>query len=320
MFTKEQELYFNEIIEVLNEINALDDVMIVGSWAEYIYEHDQMIDGFVSVAQTTDSDIYVRTDQNNTNSTSIIGPAERKGFLYEEDYMTGVSKLRKKEFEVEFLASQNGDGTKPLRKNKLGIKPQQLTHIWFIDNNYITADHNGYNIKIPCPEAYVIQKMIINSKRKEKAIIDREKIDNLLPFLNKSTFQRIYNQLYKKEKKSVDKYIAVYCPELWKVNTKQYEHAVINDYKKEQYNLTSSLSEQMESVWHNYFAMPKEQRTGIVWNHEKMRPAVFDDMYLAQCQKENKEPNEQIYKHFWENCVGRQDYTPKFCIKEIPHN
>ena len=79
-----------------------------------------------------------------------------------------------------------------------------------------------------------------------------------------------------------------------------------------------SIINKMEQVWKDYFALPKEERNGIEWDGEKLRPAVFDDIYLAQCDKEVVTPNEQIFNHFWDNCVAIQDYVPKFCKNDIP--
>lgn len=212
-FTKEQEIYFHEILGVLNDCNALSDVILVGSWAEYIYEKESVIEGFESNAKTMDLDFLLNEDIRRSSAQNIVKSANKVGFSYKEDYLTGVSKFFKDDFEVEFLASQNGDGRKPVPKSKLGINAQQLTHIGFIKDNCISVYHQGFSLTIPKPEAYVLQKMIINHKRGDKAPIDRVKINNLLPFLNKEDFNNIYHQLFKKEQKRVDVYIEQYCPQ-----------------------------------------------------------------------------------------------------------
>lgn len=78
-----------------------------------------------------------------------------------------------------------------------------------------------------------------------------------------------------------------------------------------------SLAKKMEQTWHTYMSLPPEQKNGIPWNGEKLRPAVFDDMYLAQCQEEGREPDKKIYDHFWGNCVGYQEYEPRFCTRNM---
>ncbi len=77
-----------------------------------------------------------------------------------------------------------------------------------------------------------------------------------------------------------------------------------------------TISEKMETVWNNYFSLPKDERKGIEWNNKKVSPAEFDDLYLSQCEKENKKPLKEITDHFWKNCVEIQGYTPRFCRSE----
>ncbi len=230
-FTKEQESYFEEMLDVLDECNALKHVILAGSWAEYLYEKEGILEGFVSVAKTTDIDFILNENKKEKKAISIIGPAQEKGFLYEEDYITGVSKFRKKDFEVEFLISQNGDGRKPVPKNSLGITAQQLTHLDFVKDNCFTIEHNGHDIIIPKPEVYVIQKMVINDRRKNKAGEDRKKIRNLIPYLNKKKFDYIFEQLSRKEKAKVNNYIGKYHVEFKKELNKK-EKDVIQIYKK----------------------------------------------------------------------------------------
>lgn len=240
-YTKTQEKSFNDILKTLQENNALDNVILVGSWAEYIYEKENVLEGFASVAKTTDIDFLINDDKRNIKANNIIASATDKGFLYKEDYLTGVSKFFKDEFEVEFLIAQKGDGSRDIKKSSLGVKPQQLTHIGFVKNNYLTVEHNGLGINIPYPEAYVLQKMIINDRRKSKAEADRLKIDNMLPFLDNARFTNIYNQLFPKEKKKVDLYIKQYCPEL------KIQKDVANLFKEAQSpkNLTKSEARSM---------------------------------------------------------------------------
>lgn len=77
-----------------------------------------------------------------------------------------------------------------------------------------------------------------------------------------------------------------------------------------------SPADVMEKAWHEYMSLPKAQRKKIIWDDKELRIAVFDDMYLAQCKKENKTPNKAIYEHFWKNCVDIHDYKPKYCDHE----
>lgn len=94
------------------------------------------------------------------------------------------------------------------------------------------------------------------------------------------------------------------------------ESAAIHGYNAGTYDNKSLVSTQMEDKWREFVNLPPEEKvSGILWNGEKMRLAVFDDLYLAQCKKEGREPLKEISDHFWKNCVEMNDYTPKFCVQ-----
>ncbi len=71
----------------------------------------------------------------------------------------------------------------------------------------------------------------------------------------------------------------------------------------------------MEAAWHEYFDDANTARNGIPWDGKKVRPAVFEDMYLGKCGEAQVQPDKKIYDHFWNNCVRYQGYAPEFCVK-----
>nr|WP_297765654.1 DUF3990 domain-containing protein [uncultured Butyrivibrio sp.] len=93
--------------------------------------------------------------------------------------------------------------------------------------------------------------------------------------------------------------------------TGRYLNEIINDEKEKEHPTTKA----METAWDNFFALPKEERNGIEWNGEKLRIAVFDDMYLAKCKEDGITPKQEIVDHFWRNCVDIQGYEPQYCNK-----
>ena len=92
----------------------------------------------------------------------------------------------------------------------------------------------------------------------------------------------------------------------------------ISNTENEGKNDMSSLpiSVQMENIRSKYFAKPKEERNGIEWEGRKIKLSAFEDLYIAQCEKENKNPVPEIRKHFIEVCVEACEYEPKYCNKE----
>jgi len=63
-------------------------------------------------------------------------------------------------------------------------------------------------LQVPCPEVYVLTKMIINHERKpEKQRKDCNSIIRLLPFIDFSKFDSLYNASTKKERARVREFL-----------------------------------------------------------------------------------------------------------------
>lgn len=51
---------FWEIIDLLDKENALNHLIVIGSWAEYLYEQSGLLSGFRSELRTRDIDFVIR--------------------------------------------------------------------------------------------------------------------------------------------------------------------------------------------------------------------------------------------------------------------
>jgi len=95
-----------------------------------------------------------------------------------------------------------------------GIKAEGLRHTDLLIKNSVTINVKGFEISVPTPQAYLLQKIIINEKRKNKSAKDYLGIENLLENLKKSKleFQKLkelYNTMTKKQKGVIDKFLIV---------------------------------------------------------------------------------------------------------------
>lgn len=202
------------VLSALNENEVLPYVILIGSWAEFLYGETSLLEGFSSYGKTTDMDFLVRNLRKPSHKVNISESMERAGFIYKEDYITGNSKFINDELEIEFLICQMGDGTKELPATNIGVKAQQITHMDVANRFFTTVDYEGFKVNIPIPECYVIQKMIINHKRGNKQILDQEKVASLIPYIDIDTFNSVFRSLSKKEKQKVEEYIRNNTPEL----------------------------------------------------------------------------------------------------------
>lgn len=207
----EYESEFLKFIGCLEESDSVNHVVIIGSWAEYLYYKTGLLPGFEPDMSTIDLDVLVKNLRLPRKERNLIGIANENGFTYEEDYITGISRFfGRDQFEVEFLIARRGKGTDKLPRTKLGVNAQQLSHLSMLAEFTAQVNIGGQNLYVPTPEAYVLHKMIINNKRGLKAEKDRGKIAQLLPFMEEEKWDEIQERLSKKERQLIKQFMEDY--------------------------------------------------------------------------------------------------------------
>lgn len=208
---------FVETLTILDGLNLLDHVILIGSWAEYLYEQCSVIDGFISTTKTMDIDFLVRNIRKPRERVNLVDAFQEKG--YELSFRhTGVVTLIKDGFEVEFLAKQIGKPEPVVDSPNFG-KLETLGHMSIIDANTLTVVYQGVSVIIPHPAAFVLHKMIINKDRKAKQEKDANAVKNLVYALEEDdlmvkAFLAIYETLTVKETKSVKAFSEKYSLDL----------------------------------------------------------------------------------------------------------
>lgn len=208
---------FVETLTILDGLNLLDHVILIGSWAEYLYEQCSVIDGFISTTKTMDIDFLVRNIRKPRERVNLVDAFQEKG--YELSFRhTGVVTLIKDGFEVEFLAKQIGKPEPVVDSPNFG-KLETLGHMSIIDANTRTVMYQGVSVIIPHPAAFVLHKMIINKDRKVKQEKDANAVKNLVYALEEDdlmvkAFLAIYETLTVKETKSVKAFSEKYSLDL----------------------------------------------------------------------------------------------------------
>ena len=106
----EQEEFWS-IIETFKEEGLLPYVMLIGSWAEYIYQ-DYIESDFITNLRTTDVDfLYKNLMQPIGKKIEIVKALEAKGFVCTQNRNDGVAKFVKEDsLDIEFLIRILGEG------------------------------------------------------------------------------------------------------------------------------------------------------------------------------------------------------------------
>jgi len=177
-----KEKVFWEIIEVLHQSAFLPHIMIIGSWAEYLYPY-YLGDDYVPNLKTRDVDIYYGNYfLEVSGAENLVENFRAAGFMLDEHFID-TGKFYKEGLEVEFLSSQMGSGPGMVEIPYTGVKAEKLDDFGMLRR--IVVFVRGYEISIPSPVSYVAHKLYINPTRRpeSKRPKDIEAVRAILHFL-----------------------------------------------------------------------------------------------------------------------------------------
>jgi predicted nucleotidyltransferase len=178
---------------VFDKEGLLPYVMLIGSWAEYIYQH-HLMSGFRANLKTRDVDfLYPNLNRPQKYNINIFQSMQNKGFVYREDVLSGVGKFVKEDLlELEFITRVLGKGRHIYEIPSLKIKAEGLRNANMLADYPLELECGNYIITVPEPEAYIVQKLLINLTRADdKKEKDIQAIRGLLKYVNKDRVRKI---------------------------------------------------------------------------------------------------------------------------------
>ena len=173
------------ILSKLHKSGLLSNCIISGSWAMYFY--NKIFEGFVPPIATTDFDIFL-PNISKIKPSNISELFLDINYLRHDDYLSGKTHyLSKNGFEIEFLTLPNRTMNGVIKVKALNIGAEALPKLLPIVWNYITVNFEGYDVNIPSPSSYCLQKILINEDRSiDKQIKDIDAIKYVLTYVNAS--------------------------------------------------------------------------------------------------------------------------------------
>ncbi|NPV92658.1 MAG: hypothetical protein HPY50_17970 [Firmicutes bacterium] len=200
---------FNKVLEAIARIRLLDHVIIIGSWAEYLYE-TVYFPGYIANLRTMDIDLLI-PNINKVPKVELITALEEHDFAVKQDTLTGTTKFFHIEglLEVEFLVRELGRGkTEPYDVKPLGIRVEGLRFLDIVKDNVMDITYNGLALRVPTPQAYILHKLLIYPYRKEKREKDMRSVEQILETIvsseeEKSKLSLIFNGLSRSEKNTI---------------------------------------------------------------------------------------------------------------------
>ncbi len=214
---REQHDQFWEIIEILHEASALPHVMIIGSWAEYLYQESGTLADYKTNFKTRDLDLLIPNIRKPREAINLPNIFKEHDYIIDYAQDGQIKIFRSPALELEFLVTEKGRGQIEPYITHLGVKAVGLRSLSLLMENKIPLTVKHFIINVPTPEAYVLHKMMINPKRSvEKQEKDTQSIMHLV------------NNHYKNNKELMDKLLLLYKnlshAEKKKVNEFCYTH------------------------------------------------------------------------------------------------
>lgn len=201
MVSEEQKKAFDDVVEALAACDLLKAVVIIGSWAEYLYDVCGLYDGFQCGTYTRDVDILWKNLNRPSEKCNFVDILKDKGFEFVFSQVTGTVRLFKIDvIEVELLIAAKGSGGETFMKiPSIDLEANALRHLSLYTKFNFSVAYNGVHVNVATPESMVIQKLTINKERMEDKrmkdiaainrvfeICDHEKLKNALYFMTKN--------------------------------------------------------------------------------------------------------------------------------------
>lgn len=198
----DQEHALLSFLAILDDLGVLKDVILIGSWAGYLYEHAGVLEGYRHEIATLDLDLLVKNQHLPANPVHLESELREMGYVVKRDYFTSNTKIYDpRGLEVEFLLGKRGAGLETTLRTSLGVTAQTLRHMDILSTDCITVSFYNLEITVPRPESYAVHKMVINHERGSKKEKDADAIARLTPYLDEIQYGLVLERLTKAEKR-----------------------------------------------------------------------------------------------------------------------
>jgi hypothetical protein len=206
LILSDQQKAFRETIGVFEREGLLPYVMLIGSWAGYVYHHYYKTDNAPSL-RTRDVDfLYPNLKRPDSGAIRIVESMREIGFIYTVDRLTGVGRFVKEDLlELEFITRALGRGQPVNEIPSLKIKAEGLREVNILANHPFQISFSGVMITVPELEAYILQKLLINPTRspEHKKEKDVQTVRELIGYVDGERMRQIFQKMSGKEQRTV---------------------------------------------------------------------------------------------------------------------
>jgi hypothetical protein len=160
---------FKSIIEILNQNDLQDKVILIGSWAYYVYQNYLFKNKTTPQSlRTMDLDLFVSRYMRLKSSVNLIEKFEEKGFVWNREMRVEIDRFDDGDFKVDLLTEAKGkaDEKKGIKIKNLGVQCSSV-RFWELltSKTIIQKLDKKISITIPQPENYILHKLLIAQRR-----------------------------------------------------------------------------------------------------------------------------------------------------------
>jgi hypothetical protein len=177
-----------KVLKAFEKEGLLENLVLIGSWTHLLYAEHFKNPPDIPATRTLDLDFLVSKPKQVRREVDVPAVLKSLDFMENIDPYDGVIKYLHPELELELLVPMTGrEDNKPVPVPKLKTSAQKLRFLDVLEDHVMVVSYKGMNVKVPEPAAYVLQKLLIQDRRKpDKKAKDMEAIQGITRFLFKS--------------------------------------------------------------------------------------------------------------------------------------
>lgn len=156
---------FVDVLWRLQEVGALREIVLIGSWCKYFYNdwfHDPEA---LSPNKTTDIDFLISMPLRLQRTIDVPAALAPLGFRVEFNN-TGYMTLTNPELHIDFIVPEKGRGVDhPITVDRLGVRASALRYMSLLLDHPIQVEKDGLHVKLPHPIHFGIHKLLVSTRR-----------------------------------------------------------------------------------------------------------------------------------------------------------
>lgn len=198
------------VLKAFDKEGLLGELVLIGSWTHLLYAEHFKNPPEIPATRTLDLDFLLSKPKLVKQKVDVPAVLKGLGFMENVDPHDHVVKYLHPDLELELLVPMVGrEDKKPVVVPQLKTSAQKLRYLDVLGDHVIVVSFKGLKVKVPEPAAYVLQKLLIQEKRKpDKKAKDMEAMQGISRFLLKSkegkaSFLKIFSSLQSGWKKTI---------------------------------------------------------------------------------------------------------------------